>query len=188
MNPQERDTKVRVEFSSQAIVLPPEAPQLGFIVIGCSTHTQWLQEQPCPGKTARLQSVVGQVLSLASSGGDAGATSGTDSGKGEGTGAGEALRDSCRVWAPKSAHEAITDGLVQWLRSLHSRVGIASYCVNPCALDRDVIEITLQLQSGAVRQTLFLLRRHQVGHQGIAIVLTSLHALTPTLVGTGLPN
>jgi len=170
MNPQEKDATARVEFAARAIVLPPDAPQLGFIVIGCSTHTQWIQHRPDPGKTARLQNVVGQVLSLASAG--TGASPG----------------DSCRVWAPLPAHAAITDGMVQWLQCLHARVGIAGYAVNPSTVDRDVIEVTLQLQDEAGGRTLFQLRRHQVGHQGIATVLAGLHALAPTQVDPGLPH
>ena len=78
--------------------------------------------------------------------------------------------------------------MVQWLQCLHARVGITGYTVNPSSVDRDVIEVTLQLQDDAAGRTQFQLRRHQVGHQGIATVLAGLHALAPTQVDPGLPH
>jgi len=168
MQPMYRDTSTRLAFSAREFALPAEAPQLGFIVIGCSSRTPWPELPGDAQKTARLEGVVRNILQLGS--------------------ATQAIPplDACWVSAPLAPHEAIPAGVVCWLERMHAAVGIAGYAVNPSARDQDVIVITLRLAHDGVRQTAFELRRHQVGPQGVATVLAKLQSLAPMQDAGGL--
>lgn len=161
MQPLYRGTSAQMAFSARTVALPAESPQLGFIVIGCSSRTPWPEPVSDTQKTTRLEGVVRNILQLGS------ATQAIP------------LQDACWVLAPLAPHEAIPVGVVCWLERMHATVGVAGYAVNPSARDQDVIEITLRLVHDSVHQTAFELRRHQVGPQGVATVLARLQSLAP---------
>lgn len=66
------------------------------------------------------------------------------------------------------------DAISLWLVELDEAVGIAGWSVNLTKNSSDVVRITLLLRSEEVPATQFVVRRHQVGAQGLQDILSVL--------------
>lgn len=156
--------RVSVEFLTEEIDLPAEAPRLGFVVIGRSTRRTW-PELPAVNAQMdrRLKEVVKYSLQISAP-----------------VPAGH-LPHAPIVLTPERVQYAVTDGISLWLTKLHEAVGIEGWMISPSTSGLDVVKITLKLGSESVPLTQFTLRLHQIGMQGLNDIVSILVSTAPTL-------
>lgn len=153
--------KVRASFTTEQVSLPDEAPRLGFVVVGRSTHRGWRDLPSSNGlMDKRLKDVIKYCLQIQAS------TSSSHMGT------------APIVLAPERIQFAITDGISLWLSKLNEAVGIEGWTVMPSLASRDVVKVTLKLSSKQVGLTQFTLRLHQIGTQGLSDVLSLLQQIS----------
>ena len=154
--------KVRSTFTTEQVSLPDEAPRLGFVVVGRSTHKGW---RDLPSSNAlmdkRLKEVIKYCLQIQAS------TSSSH------------MEAAPIVLAPERIQFAITDGISLWLSKLNEAVGIEGWTVMPSLATRDVVKVTLKLRNKQVALTQFTLRLHQIGTQGLSDILSMLQQIAP---------
>lgn len=150
----------KVQFLTETIDLPEEAPRLGFLTMACARRDLW-PEVPCAdgARDARLKSVIKFSLQ---------------------TGAEDFERPTV-VMTPERVQFAVTDGIVQWLSMLHESVGIVGYSVMPSQNAIDVVKVVLRLKSETTPATQFTLRLHQIGPDGFHDVLSVLSSIAPSI-------
>ncbi len=157
-----RSERIKVTFPTSQIVLPDEAPRLGFIVIGRTTHRGWRELPDANGlMDKRLKDVIKFCLQIQAP---------TPS---------SVMAPVPIVLTPERIQFAIADGIAQWLNKLHETVGIEGWTVMPSLTARDVVKVTLKLRSEQVGLTQFTLRLHQIGNQGLSDILSILQHLAP---------
>jgi hypothetical protein len=156
--------KVRASFTTEQVLLPDEAPRLGFVVIGRSTHKGWRELPSSNGSMdKRLKDVVKYCLQI------------------QAPSPSSFMAPAPIVLVPERIQFAITDGISLWLSKLNETVGIAGWTVMPSLATRDVVKVTLKLRSKQVELTQFTLRLHQIGTQGLSDVLSMLQQIAPML-------
>jgi len=154
--------RIKATFQTSQIALPDEAPRLGFIVIGRTTHKGWRELPVANGlMDKRLKDVIKFCLQI-----QAHTTS-------------SYMAPAPIVLTPERIQFAIADGIAMWLNKLHETVGIEGWTVMPSLTARDVVKVTLKLRSKQVELTQFTIRLHQVGTQGLSDVLSILQHMAP---------
>lgn len=154
--------KVRATFPTEQISLPDDAPRLGFVVIGRSTHKGWRELPNANGlMDKRLKDIVKYCLQI------------------QAPTPFNHMAPAPVVLAPERIQFAITDGISLWLSKLNETVGIEGWTVMPSLTVRDVVKVTLKLRSEQVGLTQFTLRLHQIGIQGLGDVLSMLQHIAP---------
>lgn len=143
----------RITFHPEQVMLPDEAPRLGFIVLSVTSEKGW-PALPVPNtlRDARFRDVVGHAFG-------AGAES-----------------SAAVVLAPDQVSAALADGVCLWLAMLHDVIGITAWDMSPCASHPDAVRVSLTLEHQDT-PLVFPIRRHQLGPVGvdcIACVLASL--------------
>lgn len=154
--------RIKATFPTSQIALPDEAPRLGFVVIGRTTHKGWRELPTANGlMDKRLKDVVKFCLQIQAP---------TPS---------SYMAPAPIVLTPERVQFAIADGVALWLNKLHESVGIEGWTVMPSLTARDVVKVTLKLRSQQVELTQFTLRLHQIGTQGLSDVLGILKHMAP---------
>lgn len=143
----------RIALHPDLVMLPDEAPRLGFIVLSVTSERGW-PALPVPNtlRDARFRDVVGHAFG-------AGAES-----------------NSAVVLAPDQVSAALADGVCLWLVMLHDVIGVRAWDMSPCGSRPDALRVSLTLEHQDAPLVLPL-RRHQLGPVGvdcIACVLASL--------------
>lgn len=150
--------RTRTEFVTQAIDLPEHAPRLGFVTLVATTGKAWV-ELPAPNALVdeRFKLVVSSILHRSPR--------------------------TCApmVLTPERVQYAVTDGLCLWLQQLHTQVPILGWTVAMDDRSPDIVRVSLQLDDPQVPYTQFLVRKHQVGIDGLHQLLATLGTLAPML-------
>ena len=143
----------KIEFPSETIDLPDDAPRLGFLTMACVSERQWTTiPESNTLNNNRLKILVSHTLQVV-----------TPYGKG--------MAPAPAVLIPERVQHAVTDGIGLWLLKLNEAVGITGYMVQPSLVAIDVVKVTLLLDSETVKRTQFTLRLHQIGLQGLTDIL-----------------
>ncbi len=148
----------KLNFLTEKIDLPPEAPKLGFVCMVLTCDRGWPQLPPINTlRDNRFKSVVSFALQ-----------------RGKGGAAPTVL-------TPDRVQCAVPDGICLWLLHLNEALPIKGWMALPLQASSDVVKITVTFDHDTVPQTQFTLRKHQLGPAGLAEVLAMLAALAPTI-------
>lgn len=148
----------QVQFLTETIDCPEEAPRLGFICMVLTSERGWPQLPAADTlRDNRFKSVVSFALQKRE--GDAGPT----------------------ILTPDRMQYSVTDGLCLWLHMVNEAVPITGWSAAPLAASPDVVKITLAFEHDKVPHTQFTLRKHQVGLEGVEAVLAMLRDIAPML-------
>lgn len=154
--------RIKATFPASQIALPDDAPRLGFVVIGRTTHRGWRELPAANGlMDKRLKDVIKFCLQIHAP---------TPS---------SYMAPTPIVLTPERIQFAIADGIALWVNKLHETVGIEGWTVMPSLTLRDVVKVTLKLRSKQLELTQFTIRLHQVGTQGLTDVLSILQQIAP---------
>jgi len=146
----------QVQFLSETIQCPDQAPKLGFISMVLTSERGWPQLPAADSlRDNRFKAVVGYALQAAEK------------------------VEPPTVLTPDHMQFAVTDGLCLWLRMLHQGCPIQGWSVLPVPASPDVVKITLLLEHDTVPLCQFTLRKHQIGLTGVNDILITLHELAP---------
>jgi len=147
----------KISAMVEDIVLPRNAPQLGFICMVLTSEHGWPQ-LPATNtmRDERLKKVVGFALDE-----------------------GNTTSPRPIVLTPDRVQFALPDAVGVWLLQLHETIGILGWSAIPIASTPDVVKITLRLHSDEVPWTQFVLRKHQTGLQGLDDTMRLLASLSP---------
>lgn len=144
----------QVQFLSETIQCPDEAPKLGFISMVLTSERGWPQlPQANTLRDNRFKSVVGYALQATEK------------------------DETPTVLTPDHMQFAVTEGLSLWLRMLHETCPITGWSVLPVAASPDVVKITLVLDHPEVPLCQFTMRKHQIGLIGVNDVLLTLREM-----------
>lgn len=139
-------------FIPESLVLPDEAPRLGFVVLAVRQRKAW-PHLPMPDtlRDARFRQVVAN-----------------------------ALADSCaaEVLPPDQMSAALADGLCLWLAKLHEAVVIRGWNLTPCASRHDAVRVSLTLGTPDAFLE-FDVRRYQLAPVGTDCIATMLASIAP---------
>jgi hypothetical protein len=148
----------QVQFLTETIDCPAEAPRLGFICMVLTGERGWPQLPPADTlRDNRFKSVLSFALQK---------------------------RDGAAgpmVLTPDRVQFAVTDGLCLWLHMVSQAVPIIGWSAAPLAASPDVVKITLAFEHDEVPHTQFTVRKHQVGLEGLECVLSMLREIAPML-------
>ncbi len=156
--------KTHATFPLVQLDLPPDAPRLGFVVIGRSVTSRW-PELPAANAAMdkRLKEVVKFCLQY-------------ETKESPVNGYSEPI-----VLTPERIQFAISDGIAVWLQKMSELVGIDGWVIAPSIHSRDVVKVTLKLKSQSVTYTQFTLKLHQIGLSGMADIFRVLKDIAPML-------
>lgn len=147
----------KLNFVTETIDLPAEAPRLGFVCMVLTSERGWPQLPAVDTlRDNRFKTVVSFAL---------------QQGKGR----------APIVLPPDRVQCAAPDGLCLWLHALHQAVPITGWMALPLQASPDVVKITLTFDHEEVPRTQFTLRKHQLGLNGMNEVLAMLTALAPSI-------
>jgi len=150
--------KKRLEFLTNWLHLPPEAPRLGFVMVAITTEGRWLHlPASSPQVDGRYKMVISGLFHQAEK------------------------QEPPAVLPPDHVQYAVASGLRLWLSELHKRVPVTGWTVAPHEQSLDVVKVTLELTSDSVPYMQFPIRRHQIGVEGMHQVLQFLSELAPML-------
>lgn len=144
----------RLTFRSDTLDLPAQAPHLAFICMVVSATRGWPQ-LPAFGED-RFRKVTALALQ----------------GQGE---------QPPIVLSPGAPPDAVLDGLFCWLQELDQAVLITGWTANPAPANADVVKITLTLGRRSPCPMQFVVRRHQLGPDGLRHLLRLLSDTAPML-------
>lgn len=148
----------QVQFLTETIDCPTEAPRLGFICMVLTSERGWPQLPEADTlRDNRFKSVVSFALQ-----------------KEEGM-------QGPTILTPDRVQFSVTDGLCLWLHMVNEVVPIIGWSAAPLAASPDVVKITLAFDHEKVPYTQFTLRKHQVGLEGLDSVLAMLRHIAPML-------
>jgi len=140
-----------VAFHPRALMLPGEAPRLGFVVISVGQRNSW-PRLPAPStlRDARFRAVAAEAL---------------------------ASLGAVEVLPPDQLSTALADGLCLWLAGLHEAIGIREWNVALCTTMRDAVTVSLKFEDAASLD--LIIRRCQVAPVGIDCVGALLASIAP---------
>lgn len=147
-----------IKLLVEDIDLPAGAPKLWFLPFVLTGEEGWPRTPEYSEQSAdqRLQQVVRFAIT----------------GKGE---------NAPMVLPPERVQHAMADGVCMWLLKMAQQVGLRGWTAIPGTSSPDVLKITLALEGETPQLTQFILRRHQLGAQGVNDVLVMLQGLAPML-------
>lgn len=147
-------TPTRLTFPTQARDLPQEAPRLVFICVVVTATRGW------PELPARGEDRFRRIAALALQG---------------------PREPAPIVLSPSAPATAILDGLILWLQELDRAAPIKGWTVKVPGPASDVIKVTLEFRRPKGRLMQFVVRRNQIGEDGVRHLLATLHEIAPIL-------
>lgn len=146
----------RLQFQPFVTQLPQDAPQLGFITLSVRRRLGWPQlPRPDTLGDARFREVVGHSLHA------------------------EGVVRPPQVLPPDRLSAALADGLCLWLSMLQESHPIARWHIEPCADRSDALRLCLSFSVEPQPPAQLVLRKYQLGTQGVKDVLRMLCMVAP---------